>query len=174
MESELKELNAHPQAAPQPESDVRPLLKPETENPASRQSSSIEELEKNYAPYVRNDVYGPMGRGELPWAEKFLLGLALMLLLPVRVAAGTAILVMYYVICRFCTAFLAPNREDEQEDYAHMGGWRRAVIVRSGRFLSRVMLLVFGFYWISDKSGGGEVDGEVNTEVLHTFPFATV
>ncbi|XP_057785839.1 lysophospholipid acyltransferase LPEAT1-like isoform X1 [Salvia miltiorrhiza] len=164
MESELKELNAHPQAAPQPESDARPLLKPESENPASSQSTSIEELDKKYAPYVRYDVYGPMGRGELPWVEKFLLGFALMSLLPVRVAAGTAILVVYYVICRFCTAFLAPNTEDEQEDYAHMGGWRRAVILRSGRFLSRVLLFVFGFYWISDKSGGREVDGELNTE----------
>lgn len=174
MESELKELNSHPKTTPppasdaKPESDSRPLLKPESENP---ESSSIEELEKKYAAYVRYDVYGPMGRGELPWPEKFLLGLALMLLLPVRVAAGAAIMLLYYVICRFCTAFLAPNREDQQEDYAHMGGWRRAVIVRSGRFLSRALLFVFGFYSISDKSEGGEVDGEVNTEVFHSFFF---
>lgn len=108
-----------------------------------------------------------MGRGELPLAEKFLLGLALMFLVPVRVAAGTTIVVTYYVICRLCTAFLAPNREEgEQEDYAHMGGWRRAVIVRSGRFLSRVLLFVFGFYWICDKGEGGE---EVNSEVLLFF-----
>ncbi|KAL1534880.1 Lysophospholipid acyltransferase lpeat1 [Salvia divinorum] len=162
MESELKELNAA--APPLPESDSRPLLKPESENPVSSPTTSIEELEKKYAPYVRFDVYGPMGLGDLPWAEKFLLGLALMFLLPVRVAAGTAIVVFYYLICRFCTAFLAPNREDEQEDFAHMGGWRRAVIVRSGRFLSRVLLFVFGFYSISDTSGSGEVDGAVITE----------
>ncbi|XP_047981574.1 lysophospholipid acyltransferase LPEAT1-like isoform X1 [Salvia hispanica] len=164
MESELKELNAAPAAPPQPESDSRPLLKPESANPVSSPSTSIDELEKKYAPYVRFDVYGPMGRGDLPLVEKFLLGLALIFLLPVRVAAGTAIVVFYYLICRFCTAFLAPNREDEQEDFAHMGGWRRAVIVRSGRFLSRVLLFVFGFYSISDTSGGGEVDGAVITQ----------
>lgn len=169
MESELKELNAAPAAPPQPESDSRPLLKPESANPVSSPSTSIDELEKKYAPYVRFDVYGPMGRGDLPLVEKFLLGLALIFLLPVRVAAGTAIVVFYYLICRFCTAFLAPNREDEQEDFAHMGGWRRAVIVRSGRFLSRVLLFVFGFYSISDTSGGGEVDGAVITQVLHFF-----
>ncbi|KAG6406403.1 hypothetical protein SASPL_134003 [Salvia splendens] len=163
MESELKELNAAA-APPQPESDSRPLLKPESVNPVSSHSTSIDELEKKYAPYVRFDVYGPMGRGDLPLVEKFLLGLALIFLLPVRVAAGTAIVVFYYLICRFCTAFLAPNREDELEDFAHMGGWRRAVIVRSGRFLSRVLLFVFGFYSISDTSGGGEVDGAVITE----------
>lgn len=170
MDSELKELVADSQAASQPESDARPLLKPEPENPAPSQSSSIEEMEKKYAAYVRHDVYGTMGLGELPWAEKFLLGFALVFLLPARVVAATAILVVYYVICRFCTAFLAPSGEAEQEDYAHMGGWRRAVIVRSGRFLSRLMLFVFGFYWITDKSWGGEVDGEVNTEVLFYFP----
>ncbi|KAG6408747.1 hypothetical protein SASPL_131768 [Salvia splendens] len=164
MESELKELNVAA-APPQPESDSRPLLKPESEKPVSSPSpsTSIEELEKKYAPYVRFDVYGPMGRGDLPLVEKFLLGLALMFLFPVRVAAGTAIVVFYYLICRFCTAFLAPNREDEQEDFAHMGGWRRAVIVRSGRFLSRVLLFVFGFYSISDTSGGGEIDGAAIT-----------
>jgi lysophosphatidylcholine acyltransferase/lyso-PAF acetyltransferase len=60
--------------------------------------------------------------------------------------------VCYYVICRVCTLFSTPNREDEQEDYAHMGGWRRNVIVWCGKALSRVMLFVFGFYWITDSS----------------------
>ncbi|KAF2324533.1 hypothetical protein GH714_015079 [Hevea brasiliensis] len=65
------------------------------------------------------------------------------------------ILFFYYAICRICTLFSASNRdvEKEQEDFAHMGGWSRAVIVRSGRFLSRVMLFVFGFYWIRETYG---------------------
>ncbi|GFP92705.1 lysophospholipid acyltransferase lpeat1 [Phtheirospermum japonicum] len=48
--------------------------------------------------------------------------------------------------------------EDEQEDYAHLGGWRRAVIIQSGRYLSRVLLFVFGFYWISETSRGDDDD----------------
>ncbi|KAG8377742.1 hypothetical protein BUALT_Bualt08G0064600 [Buddleja alternifolia] len=165
MESELKDLT------PKPESDDRPLLKPDPKtNPESKHqdvgpSLSIEEMELEYAAYVRRDVYGTMGLGELPWAEKLLLGVALVFLVPIRVVAATAILVNYYVICRVCTAFLAPNMEDGQEDYAHMGGWRRAVIVQSGRFLSRLMLFVFGFYWISETSrGNDEVDEQLNNE----------
>ncbi|KAI3460303.1 hypothetical protein Pfo_016966 [Paulownia fortunei] len=162
MESELKDL------APKPaESDGRPLLKPEPETTQPQilvSNQSIEEMEKKYAPFVRYDVYGTMGRGELPWPEKFLLGLALVFLVPIRVVAGMNILVVYYVICRVCTAFLAPNREGEQEDYAHMGGWRRAVVVQSGRFLSRVLLFVFGFYWVCETSKGIEVDGQLTRE----------
>ncbi|KAL8466619.1 hypothetical protein ACS0TY_035606 [Phlomoides rotata] len=164
MDSELKVLARNPPASAQPESDARPFLKPEPETPRPESNLTIEEMEKKYAAYVRNDVYGPMGRGELPWAEKFLLGLGLMFLLPARVVAGMTILVVYYTICRVCTAFLAPNREDDQEDYAHMGGWRRLVILQSGRFLSRVVLFVFGFYWISESCIGTEVDGELNSE----------
>lgn len=134
--------------------DDRPLLKPE--DSAAATGESLEELEKKFAAYVRHDVYGPMGRGELPLVEKFLLGLAMATLVPIRVLVGMTVLVVYYLICRVCTLFLAPNREEgqdpepEQEDYAHMGGWRRAVIVACGRFLSRVMLFVFGFYWIKE------------------------
>jgi len=59
-------------------------------------------------------------------------------------------LLLYYTICRICTLFSVPNREEgDQEDYAHMGGWRRNVIVQCGRALSRAMLFVFGFYWIN-------------------------
>ncbi|CAN1163726.1 Lysophospholipid acyltransferase LPEAT1 [Linum perenne] len=32
-----------------------------------------------------------------------------------------------------------------------MGGWRRAVIVCFGRFLARLVLFVFGFYWINES-----------------------
>lgn len=42
--------------------------------------------------------------------------------------------------------------DDEQEDYAHMGGWRQRVVVRSGMFLSRALLFVIGFYWIPENS----------------------
>ncbi|KAL3840321.1 hypothetical protein ACJIZ3_024912 [Penstemon smallii] len=162
MESELNPLAPVP-PNPQNELDDRPLLKPDP-NTTQTQPESIEEMEKKYAAYVRHDVYGTMGLGELPWAEKFLLGLGLAFLLPIRVVAGTCILVIYYLICRVCTAFLAPNREDGQEDYAHMGGWRRAVIMQSGRFLSRALLFVFGFYWISETSRGDETSSTDQSE----------
>ncbi|KAL6572691.1 Lysophospholipid acyltransferase lpeat1 [Orobanche minor] len=155
MESELKVLTPH-STVQQPEPDDSPLLnqEPKTPEPPNQIMISIDDMEKKYAAYVRHDVYGTMGRGELPWSENILLGLGLVFLVPIRVVAGTTILVVYYVICRVCTAFMAPNREDEQEDYAHMGGWRRAVIMQSGRFLSRVLLFVFGFYWIAEISRG--------------------
>ncbi|TXG52269.1 hypothetical protein EZV62_021438 [Acer yangbiense] len=155
METQMKDLNSKPPVTPTPtpthppshdyssNKDDRPLLKPES-------TESIHEMEKKYAAYVRNDVYGVMGRGELPLKEKLLLGLALVTLVPIRVVLAMIVLILYYLICRICTLFSAPNREDEQEDYAHLGGWRRSVIVQSGRFFSRSMLFVFGFYWISE------------------------
>ncbi|XP_047340959.1 lysophospholipid acyltransferase LPEAT1-like [Impatiens glandulifera] len=88
--------------------------------------------------YVQNDVYGTMGLGELPLTEKILIGVVLVTLL---------MLIVYYVICRICTMFSSPNRADEHEDYAHMCGWRRAVIIRSEKFLSRAILFAMGFYW---------------------------
>lgn len=61
------------------------------------------------------------------------------------------ILLVYYLICRVCTLFSKPSGDDdEQEDYAHMGGWRQSVVVKSGMFLSRLLLFVIGFYWISE------------------------
>lgn len=126
-----------------PAKDDRPLLK-------SDPAENLQELEKKFAPYVRNDVYGIMGRGELPLAEKVLIGFAMVTLVPIRVVLAMSILIVYYLICRICTLFSVPNRDEEQEDYAHMGGWRRAVIVATGRFLSRLMLFVFGFCWISE------------------------
>lgn len=131
--------------------DDRPLLKSDSNRISSTTGESIEELEKKFAAYVRNDVYGPMGRGELPLVEKVLLGIAVVTLVPIRFVLALIILVVYYIICRVCTLFSAPNRdeEEEQEDFAHMGGWRRAVIVWCGRFLSRMLLFVLGFYWIS-------------------------
>ncbi|KAJ4836429.1 hypothetical protein Tsubulata_034153, partial [Turnera subulata] len=155
METELKSIKPEREREPESESakdDDRPLLKSDANRTAS--SDSLEELEKKYAAFVRSDVYGPMGRGELPLAEKALLAIALVTLVPLRVALGTTILVVYYVICRLCTMFSAPNRNDEeegQEDFAHVGGWRRAVIFKSGQLFSRLMLFVFGFYWISES-----------------------
>lgn len=188
MESELKTLNPNPtqpakqgqqdkqQAEPADDNsnkDDRPLLKPEpvsdhVQSLNPDQNLDLDELEKKYAAFVRRDVYGIMGRGELPLVEKVLLCLALITLVPVRVVLGMTVLVVYYLICRVCTAFLAPNREEEQEDYAHMGGWRRAVIVHCGRFLSRAMLFVFGFYWISECRRDGvdaDFDGKFDSEV---------
>ncbi|XP_073141872.1 lysophospholipid acyltransferase LPEAT1 isoform X2 [Henckelia pumila] len=168
MESELKILSPKPiELPPEPVGDDRPLLKPEPKI-AQPNILSTEELEKKYAAFARHDVYGTMGMGELPWTEKILLALGLVLLLPLRVVAGTTILVIYYLICRVCTAFMAPNREDGQEDYAHMGGWRRAVIMQSGRFLTRSMLFVFGFYRICERTAGNQVDGQLNHETVTT------
>ena len=178
METELEDLSHSPPPAtePGPETkDDRPLLKPE--NPGGS-GESLEELEKKFAAYVRHDVYGPMGRGELPAAEKLLLGVALATLVPIRVVVGMSILVVYYLICRVCTLFLAPNRGedgDEQEDYAHMGGWRRHVILTCGRLLSRAMLFVFGFYWIKETyrihnhSDGSKSTSEVLLKIHSRF-----
>ncbi|XWS21091.1 hypothetical protein CRYUN_Cryun30bG0025500 [Craigia yunnanensis] len=150
MESGLKDLNSKPAKTQEPDpthddastKDDRPLLK---------SADNIHELEKKFAAYVRNDVYGTMGLGELPLKEKLLLGIALVTLLPLRIFLGMTVLVVYYLVCRICTLFSAPNQEEEeQEDYAHLGGWRRAMIVRSGRFLSRSLLFLVGFYWIKE------------------------
>ncbi|XP_056167804.1 lysophospholipid acyltransferase LPEAT1-like isoform X3 [Syzygium oleosum] len=194
MESELKDLSSPaPAAAPPPrpasaaaDKDDRPLLKlePEPEPEAGAEAPAITpenlaELEKRFAAYVRRDAYGSMGRGELPLGEKLLLGVAMATLVPVRVVAALAILVAYYLICRACTLLKAPNREEEgeQEDYAHMGGWRRKVIVACGRVLSRAMLFVMGFYWIDETfrgaSGGPEKAGKEQHEE-HERPGAIV
>ncbi|RDX83669.1 Lysophospholipid acyltransferase LPEAT1, partial [Mucuna pruriens] len=144
MESELQDLNPSPPKQPETIREDGPLLTPVSGAAAS------DELEKKFAAFVRRDVYGTMGRGELPTREKVLLGVALVTLVPVRVVAITAILLLYYLICRVCTMCSVPNREEEnQEDYAHLVGWRRIVIVQCGRALSRLMLFVLGFYWIT-------------------------
>ena len=186
MESELNDLNSkphksyttEPESQPQSQTihddassrdddasskDDRPLLK--SDSATSICSESLEDLEKKYAPYVRRDVYGTMGRGELPTKEKLLLGFALVTLLPIRVVLAMTILILYYLICRICTLFSVPNRDEEQEDYAHMGGWKRVVIVQSGRALSRLMLFVLGFYWISESYRIPNTDRKSNTEV---------
>jgi len=113
---------------------------------------ALKEMEAKYAAYVRHDIYGTMGKGPLPLKEKAILLIALITLLPIRLVLGFIILLTYYIICKLCTLFSTPNREDDQEDYAHMSGIRRAIIVASGRFLSRSLLFTLGFYWIKETS----------------------
>lgn len=104
-----------------------------------------------------------MGRGELPTKEKVLLGVALVTLVPMRMVAAMALLLLYYLICRVCTLCSVPNREDEQEDYAHLVGWRRIVIVQCGKALARLMLFILGFYWITHSC---RVENPTSSEVL--------
>lgn len=176
METELKDLNSNPPkfdnpSGPEPihddvsNKDDRPLLKSDSTSHIS--SDQLEDLEKKYAAYVRCDVYGVMGRGELPTKEKVLLGFALVTLVPIRVVLAMTLLLFYYLVCRICTLFYAPNREDEeQDDYAHLTGWRRAVIFWFGRAASRVMLFIMGFYWISETSRSLNTDDKSAAEVL--------
>ncbi|XP_071731479.1 lysophospholipid acyltransferase LPEAT1-like isoform X2 [Rutidosis leptorrhynchoides] len=164
-----------------PTNDDLPLLKTTTRSTTTATTSGdsddntsvstapepdIEELEKKYSAFVRNDMYGTMGRGKLPWTQKFLLGIALITLFPLRVVSGTLLVVVYYLICKGCTLFLVPNKEDEQEDYAHMGGWRRNVMYWVGRVLSRAMLFVFGFYWIKETNRNPDIDRKFNDDEL--------
>ncbi|KAJ0978582.1 hypothetical protein J5N97_014056 [Dioscorea zingiberensis] len=161
MATELKNLSGSngtlaqhedsPHAAAGQAKDQRPLLKSDSNAGVAAATESIEEMEKKYVPYVRRDVYGTLGRGPLETKEKVLLGLAMVILVPIRLVVGMLILVLYYLVCRICTLFSAPNRDGEQEDYSHMSGWRREVVVNCGRFLSRAMLFTLGFYWISES-----------------------
>ncbi|KAF3517159.1 hypothetical protein DY000_02064340 [Brassica cretica] len=159
--------------------EERPLLKSESDV-----SAAIEELDKKFAPYARTDLYGTMGLGPFPAAEKAKLAVAMVTLVPVRFILAMSILLLYYLICRVFTLFSSPYRGGEeeeeeeevvQEDYAHMGGWRRSVIVGCGRFLSRVLLFVFGFYWIPESCPDPETTSSEGTfEVLFSFGLAFV
>ncbi|XP_054797891.1 lysophospholipid acyltransferase LPEAT1-like isoform X3 [Prosopis cineraria] len=173
METELKDLNSNPpeldsSADPDPvhddasTKDDRPLLKSDSTSHFS--SGQLEDIEKKFAAFVRYDVYGIMGRGELPTREKVLLGLALVTLVPIRVVLCFTLLFTYYLICRICTLFYSPNREEEQEDYAHMAGLRRTLIIQSGRTISRLILFVLGFYWISETCRFTNTDDKSATE----------
>lgn len=182
MATELKDLNQklphhHNQQQEPIDDGERPLLKSDSpldhrrnNLPASPSAAvppvteaELEEMEKKFAAFVRHDVYGPMGLGEVPVAEKVLLGLAMITLVPLRLVIGMSILVVYYLICRVCTLFLGTNgsssssveedlqlQQQQEDNYAHLGGWRREIIVRSGRFLSRALLFTLGFYWIPE------------------------
>lgn len=173
MESELKTFDSKEneplQAVDESSSkDDRPLLKSDSNanSPKVSGMEELEELEKKYAAYVRKDVYGTMGRGELSLVEKLLLGFAAVTLVPIRVVVSISILLIYYLICRICTISIAPTRDEEQEDYAHMGGWRRSVVVQCGRFLSRALLFTLGFYWISEANRNTDT-AEILTSEVH-------
>ncbi|KAI8016730.1 Lysophospholipid acyltransferase LPEAT1 [Camellia lanceoleosa] len=101
MESELEDLNSnsnhhhhhHHQQSTNPideglSNDNHPLLKPGESIPLSSPPIStvnIEELGKKFIAFVRNDVYGTMDRGELPWTKKVLLRIAFLSLILIRV-----------------------------------------------------------------------------------------
>ncbi|KAI3985890.1 hypothetical protein MKX01_038972, partial [Papaver californicum] len=161
MEAELKDItnlnkSQNSQSEEGKEKDNQPLLQKSEAGDSNNicySEKDIVELEKKCAAYVRNDVYGTMGLGEISLKEKILLGLAMITLLPIRLIVTIAILTFYYFVCRLCTLFSVPNREegeDGQEDYAHLIGWRRNVIVAFGRFCSRAILFTNGFYCINE------------------------
>ncbi|ERN17558.1 lysophospholipid acyltransferase LPEAT1 isoform X1 [Amborella trichopoda] len=155
MESELKDLSASKQISAEPGDESHPESSRKDERPLLKIGSEtvvydLAEMEKKYAAYVRHDIYGTMGQGPFPLIEKLLLGFAIVTLVPLRFVLGLLILFVYYLICRLCTLFSVPFREEEQEDYAHLTGIRRTVIVQCGRLLSRAMLFVLGFYWIKE------------------------
>lgn len=162
MESELQNPNPNPNPPKQPDpirNDDGPLL-------------TSDDLHKKFAAFSRHDVYGAMGRGDLPTREKLLLGVALVTLVPVRLVATTAIVVLYYAICRICTMCSVPNRKEEQEDYTNVIGWRRIVIVRCGKALSRLMLFVLGFYSIthSYRFPRIHIDNTTTTTTMQVLP----
>ncbi|WVZ98146.1 hypothetical protein U9M48_043616 [Paspalum notatum var. saurae] len=130
---------------------TRPLLSSPPAASAAPVQESIEELDRRYAPYARRDAYGPMGLGPVSVVEAFRLAFAGLVLVPLRVAAGVLVLLLYYIVCRVCTLRVEEEREGGEGDgYARLQGWRRAVVVRCGRALARAMLFVFGFYWIRE------------------------
>ena len=128
--------------APPPGPDaVRPPLPSDAAPPGE----PADELDARYAPYARRDAYGVMGRGPLAPAEAARLALAAAVLLPLRLVAGTLVLLLYYLVCRVCTLFAAADGGRPR-----LAGWRRRAVLRAGCALSRAMLFVFGFYWIRE------------------------
>lgn len=101
----------------------------------------LTELERRYAPFIRRDVYSR--GGDIPFSEIASLAIALFTLVPIRLTIGVWLIAVYYIVCRFCTLLWDLDR-------CILVGWRREVVVRVGRFLSRVMLFVLGFYWIDE------------------------
>lgn len=123
------------------------------------------DMESRFAPFVRHDIYGRMGKEAIPVLERIRLLVAFGTIVPVRVVLLLAIVILGYSICRICTLFIPPDQIEEnngegkhdqglmvpwegQENYASLCGWHRAVIVFTGKLLSRAFLFVLGFYWI--------------------------
>lgn len=108
----------------------------------------IREMEKTtYSAFVRDDNYGTFGR-QIPILEKVVLGLTLVTIVPIRLVFLLFILVLYYCICKVCTISRLPGDEEGQENYGHLTGVRRRVIVFTGRWLARSLLFALGFYRI--------------------------
>ncbi|KAK9066687.1 hypothetical protein SSX86_014010 [Deinandra increscens subsp. villosa] len=174
MDSEHDGMSSVP-LSPRCESNLQnhPANSPSTSKPttsddksvASTSHSDIEDLEKQCAAFVRRDMYGTMGRGDLPWTQKILLGLALITLFPLRLVLAALVVLQYYLVCRVCTLFLKPNQEQDHEDYAHISRWRRRIISWFGRVLSRALLFVFGFYWIKEVYRNPDIDSKFNNEL---------
>jgi hypothetical protein len=147
----------------------------------------LSEMDIKYAPYVRHDTFGRVGKGEISLWDKLKLGFSLLVFVPVKVFLLFMIVVTYYIICRCCTMFRSTDQNVVQDDdgnsgiipllrtesemsgegegeeeipdpivvsegqknYAHLTGLRRSIIVYTGRFFSRAILFVLGFYWIT-------------------------
>eukprot|EP00249_Psilotum_nudum_P020448 c27708_g1_i4 orf=721-2085(-) len=112
-------------------------------------SEDLNDLEMKCEPYVRHDIYGTMGKGDISVWEKALIALSLLTIVPIKLILLLTILIAYYLICRVCTLFKSPLKDEGQENYSYLTGWRKSIIVCSGRFLARTMLFVLGFYWIT-------------------------
>ncbi|KAG0500052.1 hypothetical protein HPP92_000124 [Vanilla planifolia] len=142
----------------------QPLLKSESyavESPAAEELAScpadnLDELGKNYAAFVRKDVYGIMGRGELPTLEKVMLGIAVVTLVPIRVAMGIFLLVLHAL---FYSESGGRAGRLRSHDWVEEGG-RGAV----WEVLSRVMLFNFGFYWIRETHLSEDEHREISDE----------
>lgn len=104
------------------------------------EDQALTKQERNYAPFIRWDVYS---QGEIPFSEIALLAIALFTLVPIKLTIGVWLIAVYYTVCWFCTLYWDLDRY-------FLVSWRREVVVRVGRFLSRVMLFVLGFYWINE------------------------
>lgn len=109
------------------------------------ETQTLIDLDRKYAPFVRRDAYSRGGRGgEISFSEKALLAAAMCTLVPIRLSIGVWLMAVYYAVCWFCTLFW------DLDECNYLVGWRREVVVRVGRFFSRVMLFVLGFYWINE------------------------
>lgn len=101
------------------QSQTAPLLS-EGQREASSEDAptTLDEMESKYAAYVRNDTYGTMGKGDISIREKALLVLALLIIVPIKIAILLTIVIAYYIICRICTLFRSPDQDEGEESYA--------------------------------------------------------
>ncbi|KAJ6823860.1 putative lysophospholipid acyltransferase LPEAT1 isoform X1 [Iris pallida] len=110
-------------------------------------------MERKYAAYVRNDAYGTMGRGSCRRRRRRCWGS--------RLSPWSRSGWCRRRWCWCCTTSYAGSAPSSPPRTGRTGrkitptwsGGRKAV-VRSGRFLGRVMLFCFGFYWIRETRRG--------------------